>query len=81
MAGKIEWSQWRIQVAIVIAIVASVITASTAKEAVQGAAPIRLPHSCDIVFGVIASIEVNVSVVDIVDHIGIVIEQRTTLAA
>ena len=74
VAGKLKRIERRILMAFVIAIVTTVITASFAQVTVQWTAPVRFPHPCEVKFGVVYPIQVNVVIIDIINHIGIVIK-------
>ena len=48
---------------------------------IERTAPIRLTHTGDVPARVVATVEVEVSIVGVVNEIGVIIEQRTALAA
>ena len=80
VAGKVIRGQRRIEIAVIVTIIATVVAASFAEHAVEGTAPIRLSHSSNIESWVVAPIEIEMSVVGVVNHVRIVIKQRATLA-
>ncbi len=80
VAGKFLRSQRWIEIAVIVAIIATVVATPFAQHTIQRTAPIRLAHSSNVESRVVAPIEIQMSVVDIVNDVSIVIKQRATLA-
>lgn len=81
MTGEVIGSHRGIQVAIVIAIIATVIAAAAAEVGIQRTAPVRFPHARQIEFRIIDPIKVQMCIIDVVYHIGVIVEQRAALTA
>jgi hypothetical protein len=73
--------KWRIEVTVVVAVVTAVVATSFAKVIVERTAPVWLAHARNIEFGVVPTVEIDVSVVYIVDDIRITIKHGTALTA
>ena len=80
VAGKFIRSQRWIEIAIVVAIITTVVATPFAEQAIKRTAPIGFSHSSDVKSRVVAPIEIQMSVVGVVNHVRIVIKQRATLA-
>ena len=79
VAGKFIRGQRRIKIAIIVAIITTIVAAAFAEHAVERTAPVRLSHPSDVESRGIPVIEIEMSVVGIVNDIGIMVEQRTAL--
>ena len=74
VAGKFLRSQRWIEIAVIVAIIATVVATPFAQHTIQRTAPIRLAHSSNVESWVIAMIEIEVRVVGVVNHICIVVK-------
>ena len=73
--------QRRIKIAVIVSIVATIVTTARAHSVVDRTAPIGLAHSSDIELRVIEPIKIDVRIVDVIDRVRVVIEARETLTA
>ena len=67
--------RWRIQIAVVVPVVTAQIANVSADSTVERAAPVRFARAADIQSGIVPVVEIDVRVVDIVDCVGVGVQQ------